>query len=160
MRHLTLALVLLAPPALAQSGLDPAVMEACIASGQGRACIGQGAEACMRAMPGGASTIGHAHCQDQERGWWDDQLNLLYHQRMVEARRIDAEPGIPGLPRRPSDVDALRVMQRAWIAYRDATCTFEELQWWGGTGASGAWLACDARVTAEQVLYLRAQLGG
>ena len=154
MRHLTLALVLLAPPALAQSGLDPAVMEACIASGQGRACIGQGAEACMRAMPGGASTIGHAHCQEQERGWWDDQLNLLYHQRMVEARRIDAEPGIPGLPRRPSDVDALRAMQRAWIAYRDAACLHEQAQWMGGTGGGPATMACHLHETARQALKL------
>ena len=53
-----------------------------------------------------------------------------------------------------SGVTLLRDMQRAWMAYRDATCGYEGFQWYGGTGATGAYLGCNLRLTGQQVLFL------
>lgn len=160
MRLPVLLMILFPLPALPQDGasFDPAVITTCLADGHGAACIGRGAEACTMVSPGGGSNVGWSRCQEAERVWWDAELNAAYQRRLAEARRIDAEPAIPGMRPRPSDVQALRSLQRAWITYRDATCAFEELQWWGGTGASGASIACQARLTGLQALYLRSQL--
>ncbi|MFT5363966.1 MAG: hypothetical protein ACI9VX_001592 [Dinoroseobacter sp.] len=52
-------------------------------------------------------------------------------------------------------------MQRAWIEYRDATCSYEAAQWGGGTGAGPAFAGCLTRLTAEQALYLEFEgMGG
>ncbi|MEO0774677.1 MAG: lysozyme inhibitor LprI family protein, partial [Pseudomonadota bacterium] len=60
-----------------------------------------------------------------------------------------------------SQEEALRAMQRAWIAYRDATCDYEYSQWGGGTGGGPALIGCIMRETGEQTLYLLAsRLGG
>lgn len=155
--RLALSLTLLASPLRADDGpgFDPAPILACLAQGKEGACIGLGAEACMVQSPGGGTTMVQAYCAEAEHQWWDGELNRVYRQRMAEARTIDAEPPYPGMLPRPSDVDALRAMQRAWIAFRDATCHFEEIQWWGGTGMSGAGAGCRLRLTATQTLYLR-----
>lgn len=155
--RLALSLILLASPVLADDapGFDPAPILTCLAQGKEGACIGIAAEACMAAEPGGGTTMGYAYCTGAEHQWWDGELNRVYQLRMAEARALDAEPPMPGLLARPSDVEGLRAMQRAWIAYRDATCHYEEIQWWGGTGMSGAGAACRLRLTAMQTLYLR-----
>lgn len=162
MRLTLLILSLLAGPALADDApaIDSTRIEHCLAQGKGAACIGLAAEACMAATPGGGSTIGYAMCTGHELGWWDSELNRAYQARMAEAREIDTEPPPPGFLPRPSDVEALRAMQRAWIAFRDATCQFEELQFWGGTGMGGAGIACRLRLTATQALYLHGLIGG
>jgi len=59
----------------------------------------------------------------------------------------------------PAQAEALRDMQRAWIAFRDATCTYEASQWSGGTGQGPAYEGCVMRMTAEQTLYLERQRG-
>ena len=133
---------------------DPAVAQGCLDRGEA-ACIGEATEACVRATPGGASTVGYALCTRAELTWWDDRLNAAYQRMLVQARGIDAQSSSYGTPNRPSDEAALRAMQRAWIVYRDATCGYEELQWWGGTGAHGAGLACAMRLTGAQTLYLQ-----
>lgn len=134
---------------------DPAVAQTCLDRGGARACIGEATEACVTGTPGGASTVGYAMCTRAELTWWDDRLNGAYQRMLVQAREIDAQSPGQGTPDRPSDEAALRAMQRAWIGYRDATCGYEELQWWGGTGAHGAGLACAMRLTGEQALYLQ-----
>lgn len=154
-----LALVPFAATAQMGVSFNPTMITACLADGHGRDCIGRGADACTMTTPGGGSNIGYGACIEAERAWWDTQLNEVYQMRMVQARAIDREAPIPGLRPRPSDEAALRTMQRAWITFRDATCTFEELQWWGGTGMGSAGNACRMRLTAEQTLYLRSQMG-
>lgn len=153
--------LVLAASARAGDGLSfsPAVIEACLERGEGRACVGASVDPCTETSPAGGSTIGIAACIEAERAWWDDQLNAAYRQRLALARQIDAEAPVPGMRQRRSDVEALRVMQRAWIVFRDATCAFEGNQWWGGTGMSGAISACLMRLTGEQTLYLRRELG-
>lgn len=121
------------------------------------ACIGLGAEACMRATPGGDTTIGMSGCFDAELQWWDDMLNFTYQELMREAGAMDAEA--PDYA--PEQAPALRDMQRAWITFRDAKCSYERSQWGGGTGGGPATAACLMQETAEQVLYLEAsRLGG
>lgn len=157
---LSALLALAAPPAAAQAkdeGLrfDGALIQSCLDAGGWRDCIGVGANACIEATPGGYSTVGMTGCTIAEEDWWDARLNAEYQALMDRERQGDADwQPIPGLMPRPSGAEALRTMQRAWIAYRDATCTYEELQWWGGTGASGAGAGCRMRLTAEQVLAL------
>jgi uncharacterized protein YecT (DUF1311 family) len=134
---------------------DGALIQDCLDAGGWRDCIGVGANACIEATPGGWTTVGTTGCTIAEAEWWDARLNAEYQALMARERQRDADwRPIPGLPPRPSGAEALRAMQRAWIAYRDATCFYEELQWWGGTGASGARAGCRMRLTAEQVLAL------
>ena len=155
-----LALSALALPAGA-GGLDfsPRAVAACLEAGGGRDCIGASAEACMEATEGGYSTVVMNGCLAAEHEWWDAELNARYGELQARARRIDAQPQPEGMPPRPSDAQALRDMQRAWIAFRDAGCQYDALQWFGGTGASTAYLACQMRMTGEQALTLRGLLG-
>jgi len=115
-------------------------------------CAGRAAAACM-ATPGGDSTIGMMHCLDAEWRFWDRRLNLAYAARMQaglaedqEMKSIRATTG--------SIASALRDMQRAWIAFRDAACRYEQAQWLGGTGGGPATLACHLHETARQALKL------
>jgi uncharacterized protein YecT (DUF1311 family) len=48
----------------------------------------------------------------------------------------------------PPVAEALRDMQRAWIAYRDASCDYERAQWGGGTGGGPATAGCLMRTRA------------
>jgi uncharacterized protein YecT (DUF1311 family) len=159
---MALAAALAAPAPLAAQSKDEGALrfdgdliQSCLDGGGWRDCIGIAAQSCMEATPGGASNVVMTGCLAREAEWWDTRLNAEYRALMARERASDSEwQPIPGLMPRPSGAEALRTAQRAWIAWRDATCTYEELQWWGGTGASGAALGCDLRLTAEQVLAL------
>ncbi len=118
-----------------------------------RLCIGTSAQACIAATPDGSTTYGMGGCLDQERGWWDTKLNSLYRMIRAKARANDTEMKRIGASV-PSTEIALRDMQRAWIAWRDATCDFERAQWGGGSGSGVATLLCQLRLTGEQALYL------
>ncbi|MFN3953023.1 MAG: lysozyme inhibitor LprI family protein [Pararhodobacter sp.] len=159
MRALALALLLPATSALSEGvKFDGPMVEQCLAGGGWRDCIGQAAGQCMQATPGGESTAGMVGCLDAEWQWWDGELNSRYRELLARARQIDAEPPIEGMLPRPSDEAALRAMQRAWISWRDATCDYEALQWWGGSGASPARIGCLLGLTGEQALRLRSLL--
>ncbi|MFN4098658.1 MAG: lysozyme inhibitor LprI family protein [Pararhodobacter sp.] len=138
---------------------DPALITACLDSGQWRDCIGVAANACMEATEGGYSTVGMNGCLDAERAWWDADLNAQYQLVRARDREDDAswEP-VPGMAPRPSGAELIREVQRTWIAYRDTTCRYEELRWWGGTGATTAYVGCLMQKTAEQALALRSYL--
>ena len=49
---------------------------------------------------------------------------------------------------------ALRASERAWIAYRDATCEAEKSLYGGGTGGGPAYLACMEAVTRARIQEL------
>lgn len=135
---------------------DPAPVVTCLEGGGGRDCIGLASATCMEATEGGYSTIGMVGCISAEHDWWDADLNSSYRALRTLERAADAGwPSVPGMLPRPSGVDALRDMQRAWITFRDATCFYDELQWWDGTGASLVGAACRSQMTAEQALRLR-----
>lgn len=163
MRFAALLLMLVAAPAGAQGGLvfDPAPLAACVAANRGMDCAWLAANACIAATPGGNSTAGMGGCARAELDWWDADLNATYRSLRDGERATDSDwTDPPGMAPRPSGAQALREVQRAWIAWRDATCAYEELQWWGGTGAGLAGTSCRLQLTAEQALTLRRWLAG
>ena len=140
--------------AMAQDGLtySCAPTETCLTRNSNwedrRACIGQAAEACVEAT--GYATPVLSGCASRELDDWDARLNAVYRDARAQAQRRDAD----AFSGAPSQAEAIRDMQRAWIPFRDATCTYEASQWGGGTGAGPAYVNCLLRLTAEQALYL------
>ncbi|MEQ9260964.1 MAG: lysozyme inhibitor LprI family protein [Roseovarius sp.] len=163
--RLALALLFAASPAMAQElTYDWAPTASCVAAATDydtrQACIGRAAEACMEATPGGYSTVGMSGCTSRETDDWDARLNAVYREIMAQAKTADEENKEYG-GYAPSQAEALRDMQRAWIAFRDAKCMYERSQWGGGTGAGPAGASCYLYETARQTLYLEAsRMGG
>ena len=109
----------------------------------------------MTNTPGGQSTAGMGGCLDAEWQWWDARLNTAYKDLMALHRAEDAAAqGSFAPPLAP----ALRDMQRAWIAWRDARCGYDAAQWGGGTGAGPASAACLMETTAQQAIDLQTRL--
>lgn len=165
MKRLLLAVLVCAGPALAQNadGLyySNAATEQCLANSETQQekseCIGRAANACMMDTPGGSSTYAMGGCISLELEFWDTRLNANYQSARKPAQAMDAD----AMQHAPSMANALRDMQRAWIPFRDATCTFEAAQWGGGTGAGPAYAGCLLRMTGEQALTLEfSGLGG
>ncbi|WP_371157774.1 lysozyme inhibitor LprI family protein [Jannaschia sp. 2305UL9-9] len=127
-----------------------------IASDPGR-CIGASADQCMTETPGGETTVGMGGCLWAEAQYWDTRLNRAYTGLRALEQQADADDASYGLTT-ASRADALRDMQRAWIAFRDATCAYEATQWGGGTGAGPASNACWMMQTGRQALVLEARL--
>lgn len=117
------------------------------------ACIGLSSQACMTANDYGSTTAGSVECVSRETGFWDNRLNAIYAQYMQSARALDSQDvGGPG----PANMAvSLRDMQRAWIAFRDATCTFQFSLGRGGTIAHQFSAGCAMDMTAQQYLYLK-----
>ena len=84
-------------------------------------------------------------CLGERYAFWDQILNNAYQQVIAE--------------RGPDEEETLRVAQRAWITYRDATCDMEAEQMAGGSGEAMLQLGCLARLTERRArdleLYLR-----
>jgi uncharacterized protein YecT (DUF1311 family) len=118
-------------------------------------CIGRATEACINAT--GYATPVLSGCAFRELENWDAHLNAVYQAQRARSREFDMGGGANA----PSLAVGLRDMQRAWIEYRDATCSYEAAQWGGGTGAGPAFAGCLTRLTAEQALYLEFEgMGG
>jgi uncharacterized protein YecT (DUF1311 family) len=98
------------------------------------------AEPCTK-MPENANTQATAYCYRIEAMIWGDLLNESFKNL---AAVLDDEQAAK-----------LRAMQRAWIAYRDTTCSFywEKIH---GTLAIPMEAECVAHETARRVLFLRA----
>ncbi|MBT8460728.1 MAG: DUF1311 domain-containing protein [Boseongicola sp.] len=133
--------------------------QACLADAEGVdriSCAGASAEYCM-SKPAGSSTVGMGFCLGRELGDWDDRLNAAYAELRRVERRVMEEAKTLEL-RVPDTVLALRNMQRAWMQFRDATCTYEFSTWGGGTGGGPANTACLLDLTARQTLMLEDRL--
>lgn len=158
MRILGALLLFAASGASAQEVIfSPSATEACLAGAADeraqRACIGLSAQTCMAETPGGETTVGMGGCLEREWQYWDARLNGIYQFRMAQAKSTDTEMADLGATV-PSQADALREMQRAWIPFRDGKCGYEYSQWGGGTGGGPAITACLMGETGEQALYL------
>jgi len=105
----------------------------------------------------GSTNVGMGFCYGAERDDWDARLNASYTQLMAIEKAIDAELEQLGSAA-PKTAPVLRDMQRAWIAFRDASCNYEGSQWGGGSGTGPAMSLCAMRMTAEQALTLMARL--
>lgn len=160
MRKHVILIALMASPLSAQElSFAPEPTETCLHNtahgGDKSQCIGLAANQCM-SRPDGQTTIGMGFCLDAELSHWDGILNSGYQQLRAAMQASDAE-----LPETLAiQTDQLRDMQRAWMSFRDARCSFEAAQWQGGTGASPAYLACMMTMTGEQALYLMSVLSG
>jgi uncharacterized protein YecT (DUF1311 family) len=105
----------------------------------------------MNTTSGGYSTVAMTGCLDREIGFWDRMLNATYKTALERAAESDAaNAGMNA----PSQQEALRDMQRAWIPFRDASCAYARSQWGGGTGGGPAALACYLDLTARQAILL------
>ncbi|GGL87443.1 hypothetical protein GCM10011534_06770 [Pseudooceanicola nanhaiensis] len=152
-RYAFLALTLAGPAAAQDLAFSPEATETCLAR-DGADCIGRSADACMEETSGGSSTPVMGACFEKELSWWDDRLNTVYGKAMEAAKTADAAEGERPL----TEQKALREMQRAWIAFRDAKCDWETVQWGGGTGAGPARLACLMQETGAQTRVLERRL--
>ena len=76
---------------------------------------------------------------------WDEALFIAKEEDMLG----DADDG------RPSNEEALRKAQRAWIAYRDANCAYEGYAARGGSMEPMLVNLCLARLTKERTVLLR-----
>ncbi len=121
--------------------------------GEAHQCFGAAANACMEATDGGYSTFGMSGCLDAELADWDRRLNDAYRLLMTHSKAQDAEGQAEGWGG-PSQAEALRQMQRAWIVFRDASCAYERSTWGTGTGAGPATLSCLLDRTATQAWSL------
>ncbi len=158
MKYLVLAIFLIAGPSQAQElQFDDTYTDDCLfehVMGDFDHCIGLSAEHCLEHNDLGYSTAGQVMCYGAEAEWWDARLNVAYKALMAQSSRIDSENGESA----PSQVAALRNMQRAWILFRDSKCDFERSQWGGGTGGGPAQVVCLMWATAEQTLFLEGRL--
>ncbi len=158
MRAILVLLICLAPPAAAQDVIfEPGVTESCLDTGKPlMTCVGAAADHCMEVSPGGSSTVGMGFCLEQEWLYWDGRLNDAYAVATKLARQTDAEMKDLGATV-PSQEEALRAMQRAWIPFRDRKCDYVRSFWGGGTGGGPASIACLMRETARQSEFLGLQ---
>lgn len=139
---------------------DPTVLDVCLSgrvtASERAGCIGQAAARCVDSELGG-STVGMRYCLGSEAEDWDARLNAVYQHLLVEQAEMDADHA-QYAPHLPSAVETMREMQRSWIAYRDAACSWEVLQFGGGTGGGPARAACMMELTARQTLFLEQRL--
>ena len=158
----------LAEPAAADErpvSYDPGVLADCLSAAEGAtdeaSCIGRGAQACMEKTDAGGSTVGMGFCLGAELKDWDVRLNQVYGVLRGREKAMDDEMAsykTQGTPTVPQIAPALKTMQRAWIAYRDAACAYEVTHWGGGTGGGPAWSGCMMDLTARQAIALRARM--
>jgi uncharacterized protein YecT (DUF1311 family) len=120
------------------------------------ACVGASAEACIE-TPEGSTTVGMSSCFGAEHDYWDARLNGAYQALLTIEDAAAAELGDLGSAA-PSPAEALRAMEQAWIAWRDAACGYEVSTWGGGSGGGPAGAACMMRLTARQALALQDRL--
>lgn len=119
-----------------------------------RACIGLSADACADASVGGFNTRSMTACLKFEYDLFDDMLNAEYgivHDLAQDLDKQDNGNSFDDV----SMVDRLVQMQRAWIAYRDATCAYEQRQFDGGTLGQLVHIDCLTQLTAEQTFRLQ-----
>lgn len=144
--------------ATAQDAYDPGPTDRCLAaavySTDKRDCVGQAAEACADQSLGGFNTRTMTTCLGNELAYFDDMLNVEYARVRDLARELDRAANGTSLDA-TSVADRLIQMQRTWIAFRDATCAFEERQYDGGTIGQLVYVDCLTTLTAEQTFRLQ-----
>ena len=97
-------------------------------------------------------------CAEQEFERADAELNALWRRVIAEERANDAEYNreyvATGAP--PVNAEqALREAQRAWIAFRDAQCTYEGYENFGGSLQPLTEATCRTRMTRERIAQLQ-----
>jgi uncharacterized protein YecT (DUF1311 family) len=107
-------------------------------------CIGVLAVACVH-KEGNMSNGVLNQCYDREAAVWDKRLNAAYRAALAKMEKDAA--------------DNLRKTQRAWIAWRDASCRQPSLTFKGSmAGPMEAW--CGMNLTARQAIWMEDWLSG
>jgi len=148
------ACLFLASQAVAQEvPYQPADLEDCLQTDFANPyqCIGVGADACF--VRSGGSNVELGFCYAAERDDWDVRLNATYQQLLSSQAETTASLR-EWREDHPDLVDQMRTMQRNWIAYRDAACEWDYLNWGGGSGGGPAFASCIMRLTAQQTIFL------
>ena len=149
---------MLAAPAVAQA-LDTAAMESCLKAAAEPAakyaCIGRAAAACEE-KPGGDTTAGMGDCLGAERDWWKARLTDTYDR--LEAVHKESDATVADLPEVPPQAPALEAAQKAWLAWREAECAYQQGFFAGGSAAGPAALSCEMTLTAQRAIDLGASL--
>ena len=105
-------------------------------------CIGVWSTACIQKV-GNMSNSVLNDCYGQEAAAWDRRLNIAYG-KVSSGMEKDA-------------LENLRKVQRAWIAWRDATCKQPYLVFQGTmAGPMGSWCMLD--ITARQAIWMEGWL--
>ncbi len=148
------------PTSAQELAFDTVATESCLSEARDLSaqqnCIGRSAEACI-GTPDGSTTVGMGFCYSEEATYWDTRLNGAFASLRAAERALMEEMKEIGATV-PDTVSALRDMQRAWIGYRDASCSYEYSTWGGGTGGGPAISSCLMHETARQTLLLEARL--
>jgi uncharacterized protein YecT (DUF1311 family) len=92
-----------------------------------------------------SSTAEEADCFARASDAADKELNGLY----AQVRSV----------LNPEERNDLLEAQRAWLKYRDLTCTAEFRLYGGGTGGPVTQMACLAAITQERISTLRITYG-
>ncbi|SMX32611.1 lysozyme inhibitor LprI family protein [Octadecabacter ascidiaceicola] len=155
MKHLLIVLFsALAVPAAAQDfSIDPHLIDRCLAINDETPmrCVGRQADECAQRNGGGADMVISA-CLAAEAEVWDGMLNRVYG-RVLEHAKTHERWDVGYQPNQLTD--AVREMQRAWIAYRDATCGHALARATPfGSGAGPAINECELHETARQYFQL------
>lgn len=143
-------------PGVAQDSFAP-VLEACLNQSDREeadaGCRDLVYNACLAAS-GDETTIGMSECLVAETQAWDAQLNALWPEVTAMAKALDAEERGGGTPNQ----DALLAAQRAWIAFRDAECSWAWQRWSQGTIRTLIAGSCQRDLTASRVTDFRGWL--
>jgi uncharacterized protein YecT (DUF1311 family) len=90
-------------------------------------------------------TLAVENCFDKAYKADDSQLNQMYSQISKVLQ--------------PDDLERLKVAQRLWIQFRDATCTAESDLYAGGTASAPAYSACLEEETRQRTADLKTTYG-
>jgi uncharacterized protein YecT (DUF1311 family) len=101
-------------------------------------CVGVLSTACIQKQGNMADSVQIA-CRMRETAVWDKRLNAAFRKA---SSRMESEA-----------LDNLRKVQRAWIAWRDASCRQSYLVFQGSmAGPMEAW--CEMDITARQAIWM------
>src|ERR1700723_404691 len=92
-----------------------------------------------------AVTLAMENCFDKAYRAADSELNQRYSQ-ILKVLQTD-------------DLERLKVAQRLWIQFRDATCTAESDLYNGGTASAPAYAACREELTRQRAGDLKTIYG-
>lgn len=127
-------------------------LRACLGAGGGpeedRACKEPADRLCLEIGPAEDTTFGMAMCSQVLLAFWDGELNRLW-------------PGVEDAMSRLGEATgaAMLAEQRAWIAYRDATCARVREETAGGSWRAFMAGYCRADMTADRVILFRDLIG-
>ena len=133
------------------------VLRQCYAAAEGAEaksqCLGAMSRACMSGEKGGETTLGMSRCHFGETVVWDRYLNDEYRRTMRVMRAMDEDEG-ETFPEFANRGASLVKAQRAWIAFRDASCELSYAVWGAGSMRHIAGADCVMTMTAARTVEL------